>query len=195
MVFDSRWRWDYVYKVMLTQTYTHPEQDRFSFENREITWSDSITYKPKTRCHLFQSCASIRYNNTWLCACVVYKGVSRLPPCVCAPDVTAENPIKDPTGDKRARHTLKNILLVFQWHEAFILVSFLLAWSSTLRGSSLGKKNRMGVDGKSPQESYKTQCVRVCTECVTVTCVRWWECVSMQCLYDRVCVPVRVCML
>lgn len=117
---------------------------------------------------------------------VVYKGVLRLPPCVCAPDVTAENPIKDPTGDKRARHTLKNILLVFQWHEAFILVSFLLAWSSTLQGSSLGKKNRMGVDGKSPQESYKTRCVRVCTECVTVTCVRWWECVYMQCLYDRV---------
>lgn len=130
-----------------------------------------------------------------VCVCVVYKGVLRLPPCVCAPDVTAENPIKDPTGDKRARRTLKNILLVFQWHEAFILVSFLLARSSTLQGSSLGKKNRMGVDGKSPQESYKTRCVRVCTECVTVTCVRWWECVYMRCLYDRVCVPVRVCVL
>lgn len=164
---------------------------------QRITWSESITYGSKIPCHLFQLFASIRHNNGWLWVCVrlVYKGVLRLPPCICAPDVTAENSIKDPTRDKRARHTLKNILLVFQWHEAFILVSFLLAWSSTLQGSRLGKKNRLGVDGKSPQESYKTRCVRVCTECVTVTCVRWWECVYMQCLYDRVCVPVRVCML
>lgn len=43
----------------------------FLWEQR-ITWSDSIAYKSKARCHLFQSCGSIRYNNTWFYVCVLY---------------------------------------------------------------------------------------------------------------------------
>lgn len=62
--------------------------------------------------------------------------------------------IKDTTCNKGPQSTQRSSLLVFTVR--FILLPFLLARSYTLQGSSLGKKKKkVGVDGKSPQESNK----------------------------------------
>lgn len=80
--------------------------------------------------------------------------------CACAPDVKADHYQRHHLRQKAPSPTQRGSLLVFSVR--FILVPFLLAWSYTLQGSSLGKKNSWELMESPHKKAIKTMCAGCC---------------------------------
>lgn len=79
--------------------------------------------------------------------------------CACTPDVKADDYQRRNLRQK-ALSTLGSSLLVFK--SDLFSVPFLLAWSYTLQGSSLGKKNSWELMESPHKKAIKTMCAACC---------------------------------